>query len=121
MLATAAFPRVEVLPDVRGDTNALGVPATLVDVGARTLTIETACPFPVGAIHELRLTRSGGAAVRIRVWIQHSRRASGPHGALRYTTNMEFVDAVAEDGHTPGFRMIYDLGTALTEIEGRYR
>jgi hypothetical protein len=114
MLDTAlTFPRVEVLSEVRGDSLALGVPATLVDVGARTLTIETSCPFPVGAIHELRLTRSGGAAVRMRVWIQHSRRASGLHGALRYSTQMEFVDAIAEDGDTASFRMIDDLHTAL--------
>jgi hypothetical protein len=117
MLDTAVtFPRVEVLSDVRGESIALGVPATLVDVGARTLTIETSCPFPVGAIHELRLTRSGGAAVRIRVWIQHSRRASGLHGALRYSTQMEFVDALAEDGDSAGFQMIYDLGAALEKI-----
>ena len=53
----------------------------------------------------------------MRVWIQHSRRASGPHGALRYSTNMEFVDALAEDGESPGFRMIDDLGTALEFLE----
>jgi hypothetical protein len=116
---TVAFPRVEVLSEVRGEPTALGVPATLVDVGARTLTIETSCPFPVGAIHELRLTRRGGAAVRMRVWIQHSRRASGPHGALRYSTNMEFVDALTEDGESAGFRMIYDLGTAFEFLERR--
>jgi hypothetical protein len=88
-----------------------------VDVGPATFTIETSFPFSVGAIHELRLTRAhlpDGPIVRVRVRILSSRRSSGPHGILRYSTNMEFVDALAEDGRSAAFRMIYDLPSALS-------
>jgi hypothetical protein len=115
--STTTFPRVEVLAQMHGELIALGVPATMVDVGPATFTIETSFPFSVGAIHELRLTRAlmpDGPIVRVRVRILSSRRSSGPHGILRYSTTMEFVDALAEDGKSPAFRMIYDLPTALS-------
>jgi hypothetical protein len=108
------FPRVEVLAQMGDELIALGVPATMVEAGTSAFTIETSFPFSVGAIHELRLTRLYGPIVRVRVRILSSRRASGPHGALRYSTNMEFVDALSEDGHSPAFKMIYDLQAALS-------
>ncbi len=111
-----AYPKVEVLAQMHGELIALGVPATMVSIETAAFTIETSFPFSVGAIHELRLTRGYGSIVRVRVRILSSRRASGPHGALRYSTNMEFVDAVSEDGRSAAFRMIYDLPAALEEM-----
>jgi hypothetical protein len=115
--SSITFPRVEVLAQMHGELIALGVPATMVDVQPTTFTIETSFPFSVGAIHELRFTRAhlpDGPVVRVRARILSSRRSSGPHGILRYSTNMEFVDALMEDGKSAAFRMIYDLPSALS-------
>ena len=85
-------PRVAILGRVHGHVASLDVAVTVREMSLGGLSMETAFAFPVGAVHEFRLTLGDGASVFLKGRVVYSREAPGPGGGAVYVTGVQFVD-----------------------------
>lgn len=85
-------PRVAILGRVHGHVASLDVPVTVREMSLGGLSMETAFAFPVGALHEFRLTLGDGASVLLKGRVVYSRETPGPSGGTFYVTGVQFVD-----------------------------
>jgi hypothetical protein len=66
------------------------------------MAIETAVPFPVGAVHLFRLTLGDDSTTELAGRVMHSRNTA-PDGATPvFTTGIQFVDSEDEVGDVVG-------------------
>jgi hypothetical protein len=94
-------PRLEILGRVHGQAVSLDVPLTVREISLGGMAIETPVPFPVGAVHEFRLTLGDGSTVLLRARVVHCRPAGGAPAPI-FLSGMHFVDDEAVTGQTVG-------------------
>ena len=95
-------PRVEILGRVHGQAVTLGVPVTVREISLGGMAIETPVPFPMGAVHEFRLTLGDGSTVLLRAKVVHCRTASAASDAPLFLSGMHFVDDEPITGQSVG-------------------
>ena len=84
-------PRIELLGRLHGHVVSLDVPVTVREISLGGMAVETTFSFPVGVVHEFRLTLGDGAHVVLRGQARHSRQvASGQRQS--FITGFQFVD-----------------------------
>lgn len=98
-------PRVEILGRLHGHAVSLDLPLAVREVSLGGMSMVTAMPFPVGAIHEFSLTLGDGAAVNLNGRVVYSRELSTPDGELRFVSGIEFV---TDGGDAPAVRDTVD-------------
>ena len=76
---------------MHGHSVSLDVPVTVREISLGGMALETSFPFPVGAVHEFRLTLGDGAQVQLNGRVMHSRDQSSP-GQPAFLTGIQFVD-----------------------------
>jgi hypothetical protein len=95
-------PRIEILGRVHGQAVSLGVPVTVREISLGGMAIETPVPFPMGALHEFRLTLGDGSTVLLRARVVHCRPAGKASDTPVFVSGMHFVDDEAITGQTVG-------------------
>ena len=85
-------PRIEILGRLHGHAVSLDVPVVVREISLGGMALETSFPFPIGALHEFRLTLGDGARVQLSGRVMHSRNISGPGGEPLFLTGIQFVD-----------------------------
>jgi hypothetical protein len=85
-------PRIEILGRLHGHAVSLDVPVTVREISLGGMAVETSFPFPVGAVHEFRLTLGDGSQVHLNGRVMHSRNTSAPGGESAFLTGIQFVD-----------------------------
>jgi hypothetical protein len=85
-------PRVAILGKVHGHVASLDVAVVVREMSVGGLSMETAFPFPVGAVHEFRLTLGDGASVLLTGRVKYSREIPNPAGGTHYVTGVQFID-----------------------------
>jgi hypothetical protein len=98
-------PRLELLGRLHGHVVSLNLDVIVRDVSLGGLAIETEFSFPVGALHEFRLTLTDGSSSELAARVVYSKPA--PQRAGYFVTGFQFLD----DGSTAGF--------AVSELIGR--
>ena len=96
-------PRVEVLDRLHGHIVSMGASLTVREVSLGGLSFSSMVSFPIGAIHEFRLTLGDGSAVLLRGSIVRSQpRPDDDDGSRRYLTGVQFLDDEdPQDDETP--------------------
>ena len=90
--------RVEILGRVRGHAVSLDTAVTVRDISLVGMAIETPFAFPLGAVHDFRLTLGDGAHVVLQGRARHCRLLTGPDETANYLTGFQFVDEDTSDG-----------------------
>ena len=83
-------PRIELLGRLHGHVVSLDVPVIVREISLGGMAVETTFSFPVGVVHEFRLTLGDGAHVVLRGQARHSRQVSGR--GETFVTGFQFVD-----------------------------
>jgi hypothetical protein len=91
-------PRIQIVGKLHGHLVALDVPVTVTEISLGGLGLETAIDFPVGVVHEFRLTLGDDSTVLLTGRVMHCRRASGPDEPPRYVVGVQFIDDAGESG-----------------------
>lgn len=85
-------PRIEILGKLHGQIVAFDVPVTVTEISLGGLTLQAAVPFPVGAIHDFRLTLGDGSHVILKARVAHSNPLPGDSDPPVYQTGVQFID-----------------------------
>jgi PilZ domain len=94
--------RVEILGRVHGHSVSHDAAVTVRELSLGGMAIETAFSFPVGAVHQFKLTLGDGAHVLLSGQARHSRPVTSPNASARFVTGFEFVDDAADGSPTVG-------------------
>jgi hypothetical protein len=88
------FPRIEILNRIHGHVTAFDVFVTVRDISLGGMSVETAFPFPEGALHEFRLTMGQQAQAVVQGRVLRSREHVRGDGGRVYISGIEFVEQV---------------------------
>lgn len=91
-------PRFEILGRLHGQIVSLDTPVRVREISLGGLSFEAAMPFPVGAVHEFRLTLGDGSFVLLRGRVVRSMDHSQPDGPRTHITAVQFLDEEPLDG-----------------------
>ena len=94
-------PRIEILGRVHGQAISLDVQLVVREISLGGMSIETPVPFPLGAVHEFRLTLGDGSTVLLRAQVVHCRPIGTRDSAL-FLSGMHFVDDEPVTGQSVG-------------------
>lgn len=85
-------PRIEIFGKLHGHLVVLDVPVTVIEISLGGLGLETSLDFPVGAVHEFRLTLGDESTVTLKGRVMHSRRTSPLGEPPRFVVGVQFID-----------------------------
>ncbi|MGE0704127.1 MAG: PilZ domain-containing protein [Vicinamibacterales bacterium] len=88
--------RVQIFGALHGHLVALDAPITVTEISLGGLGFETPIEFPVGIVHEFRLTLGDGSTVAVKGRVMHTRRLSPAEAAPNFAVGVQFVDDDAE-------------------------
>lgn len=90
-------PRIELLSRLHGHSVSLDLPVRVAQISLGGMAIETAVPFPVGAVHQFRLTLGDDSTTELAGRVMHSRNTAPAGATPVFTTGIQFVDGDADD------------------------
>lgn len=90
-------PRIELLSRLHGHSVSLDLPVRVVQISLGGMAIETAMPFPVGAVHQFRLTLGDESTTELTGKVMHSRNTAPADAPPVFTTGVQFIDDEADD------------------------
>lgn len=90
-------PRIELLSRLHGHSVSLDLPVRVVQISLGGMAIETAVPFPVGAVHQFRLTLGDDSTTDLTGRVMHSRNTAPADETPVFTTGVQFIDGEADD------------------------
>lgn len=96
-------PRIELLGRLHGHSVSLDLPVRVVQISLGGMAIETAVPFPAGAMHIFRLTLGDGSSTELTGKVMHSRNTAPAGSTPVFTTGVQFVE-----GDTDGATGVVD-------------
>src|SRR5262245_6580017 len=85
-------PRIEILERLHGHVASLDVAVKVREMSLGGMGIETDFPFPVGAVHDFRLTLGDGSTVVLRGTVLRCRKETDAEGKALYISGVQFVD-----------------------------
>ena len=89
-------PRIQLFGKLHGHLVALDVPVTVTEISLGGLSLESSIEFPVGAVHEFRLTLGDESTVFVKGRVMHCRKAAGMDPAPQFNVGIQFLDDDAE-------------------------
>lgn len=90
-------PRIELLSRLHGHSVSLDLPVRVVQISLGGMAIETAVPFPVGAVHLFRLTLGDDSTTELTGRVMHSRNVAPAGSTPVFTTGVQFIEGETED------------------------
>ncbi len=90
-------PRIELLSRLHGRSVSLDLPVRVVQLSLGGMAIETTVPFPVGAVHQFRLTLGDDSTTELTGTVMHSRNTAPADAAPVFTTGVQFIDGEADE------------------------
>ena len=93
-------PRIEILERIHGHIASLDVPMRVREMSLGGMGLESNFAFPVGAIHEFRLTLGDGSTVMLRGKILRCREQTDADGTQIYVSGIQFLDEDPPAGDT---------------------
>jgi hypothetical protein len=88
-------PRAAILGKLHGHIVTLDVAVTVTEISLGGMGIQTAVPFPVGAVHSFQLTLGDNSVVHVKGRIAHCQRVPGDEE--RYLSGIEFLDEAVDE------------------------
>jgi hypothetical protein len=88
-------PRVQILGRLHGQIVAFDLAVTVTDISLGGLNFKASVPFPVGAVHDFRLTLGDGSPVVLKGRVVHSTMGGSDDETL-YLTGVQFLDDPAQ-------------------------
>jgi hypothetical protein len=85
-------PRIEILERIHGHVASLDVAVRVLEMSLGGMGLETTFAFPVGAVHEFRLTLGDGSNVIMRGKVLRSREHIDAEGRRVYISGVQFLD-----------------------------
>ena len=85
-------PRVQLLGRLHGHSVSLDLPVRVVEISLGGMAIETAVPFPIGAVHMFSLTLGDDSTVELTGRVMHCRNGAPAGESPLYTTGLQFID-----------------------------
>jgi hypothetical protein len=85
-------PRIEILGRIHGHVASIDVPVTVREISLGGLSFATTMSFPIGAVHEFRLTLGDESFVVLRGRVVRSLEGAAPDGSRIYVTGVQFID-----------------------------
>jgi hypothetical protein len=89
-------PRIELLGQLHGHEVSLQVDVKVREISLGGMAIETPFGFPLGAVHQFRLTLGDGSVAALRGRVVHCRFEARTGVPGFYVTGFEFIDDAAE-------------------------
>lgn len=90
-------PRIELLGRLHGHSVSLDLPVRVVQISLGGMAIETAMPFPVGAVHLFRLTLGDDSTTELTGRVMHSRNTAPAGDKPLFTTGVQFIDGDVDE------------------------
>jgi hypothetical protein len=91
-------PRFELLDRLHGHIVSVAEPVRVREVSLGGLSFESSISFPVGAVHEFRLTLGDDSTVLLRGRVVRCLQHQLADGAARFVTGVQFLDDEPPDG-----------------------
>ena len=85
-------PRIELMERIHGHLTSVDVPVLVREISLGGLSVQAALRFPVGAVHEFRLTLGDLSTVMVRGRVVHCTPREDEKGQLVYNTGIEFLE-----------------------------
>ena len=86
-------PRLELMERIHGHLTSLNVKVVVREISLGGLSVEAPLQFPIGAIHEFRLTLGDGSKVIVRGRVAHARVTKDEQtGKESFLVGFEFVE-----------------------------
>jgi hypothetical protein len=89
-------PRIEVLGRLHGHVVSLNTPVTVREISMVGLSFSAPMEFPVGAIHDFRLTLGDGSAVMLKGRVVRVEADAG-QPIRAYVMGVQFLDGEGQD------------------------
>jgi hypothetical protein len=89
-------PRVQILGRLHGQVVAFDLPVAVIDISLGGLNFQASVPFPVGAVHDFRLTLGDASHVVLRGRVVHSTLIADDDDAHVYVMGVQFIDEEPE-------------------------
>jgi hypothetical protein len=86
-------PRLDVLGELHGQIENLGIPLIVRDLSLGGCSIETHKPLETGSTHFVRIDVYDSLSVTLQARVAHSSRAAGADRPTRYISGLQFLDA----------------------------
>src|SRR5262249_50972563 len=86
-------PRLDVLGELHGYIETLGIPLIVRDLSLGGCSIETHQPLESGSTQYIRIDVYDSISVTLQARVAHSSRAAGADRPTRYISGMQFLDA----------------------------
>lgn len=90
-------PRVQLLSRLHGHTVSLDLPVRVVQISLGGMAIETAVPFPVGAVHVFNLTMGDDSVTELTGRVMHCRNTAADSATPLFTTGIQFVEGESDE------------------------
>ena len=94
--------RVEILGRLHGRIVSLDLPVTVREISLVGMSIQTTVAFPVGAVHEFRLTLGDGSTVLLRGRVVYCRGHGRESGEPTFVSGVEFLEDPPPEGDSVG-------------------
>lgn len=91
-------PRVEILGRLHGQVVSIETPVTVREMSLGGLSFEAEMPFPIGAVHDFRLTLGDGSFVILKGRVVRCVAGLGSDGARVHVTGIQFIDDEPDSG-----------------------
>jgi hypothetical protein len=85
-------PRTQIFGRLHGHLVALAIPVTVTEMSLGGLGFETTLDFPVGVVHEFRLTLGDESTIFVKGRVMHCHPADSPDDTPRFVVGVQFVD-----------------------------
>ena len=90
-------PRIELMERIHGHLTSLNIEVHVKEISLGGLQVDAPLQFPVGAVHDFRLTLGDGSKVMVRARVAHStRRTDEASGVHSFLTGFEFLEEQPE-------------------------
>jgi hypothetical protein len=99
-------PRIELLGRMHGHVVSLDVSVTVKEMSLGGMSMEASVPFPVGAVHEFRLTLGDESSAVLKGRIMYSRSVGAPGEPPVYLSGVQFIDDESPADSSPAGGLI---------------
>jgi hypothetical protein len=85
-------PRIQIFGKLHGYLVALDLPVSVTEISLGGMSLDTTIDFPVGVIHEFRLTAGEQSPVVLKGRVMHCRRGAVLDQVSHYVVGVQFID-----------------------------
>jgi hypothetical protein len=94
-------PRIEILEQIHGHVASLDVAVRVREMSLGGMSLETDFAFPIGAVHDFRLTLGDGSTVVLRGRVLRCREQTNEEGTRAFVSGIQVLDEDPPVGDSP--------------------